>query len=416
MPRVDHSTCVMANHLVKVRILLSQQKKEAFSIWESLFLYIYNFRRDMTNKNLYIAASSQHVGKTTSTLGITAAFMRAGLSTGYCKPLGQQHVHLKGSVVDKDAILFADLLKLDIRPDVHSPVILGKGATEKFLDAPSRYHLEEKILYAREVLENNHDIIIYEGTGHPGVGSIANLSNARVAKILDAEAIMIVEGGVGSTIDILNLSLSLFREEGVPVAGVIINKVIPDKMEKVRHYVGGWLKARDLRLLGLLPYDKTLAYPLIWTINKAVHGTLEYNKEKGINKIEKILAGSLVDLDSLSKSKDNLLVVSSRVLDEAIKRIIQISTEEEYDEVPLSGIVLTGDDPVTEYAEHYIAEHKLPVIRTQLDTYAVVIKISKLEVKINRRTPWKIAKAIELINSNVDMGTLFELTTNRSRS
>jgi len=54
----------------------------------------------------------------------------------------------------------------------------------------------------------------------------------------------------------------------------------------------------------------------------------------------------------------------------------------------------------------FVEEHKVPLMRTQLDTYAVVVKFSKLEVKINRKTPWKISKAIELINENVELNFL----------
>ena len=39
--------------------------------------------------------------------------------------------------------------------------------------------------------------MVYEGTGHPGVGSIVNLSNARVAKILEAGVIMVVAEKAG---------------------------------------------------------------------------------------------------------------------------------------------------------------------------------------------------------------------------
>ena len=360
----------------------------------------------MKLRNLYVAATSQHVGKTTSTLGLAAGFNKAGINTGYCKPVGQQHVELKGSVVDKDAVLFADLLKLDIIPQVHSPVIIGKGATQTFLDNPSKFDLKSKILSSKEILETEHDATIYEGTGHPGVGSVADVSNAQVAKMLDASVVMVVEGGVGSTIDKLNMSLALFREFDVPVIGVIINKVIPAKMEFVSNYVGKWLKQNDLRLLGTVPYDNTLAYPLIWTISKSILGTIEYYKEKGFNKVENILAGSLVDFKELSKSSDNLLVVSSRVLDTSIARIKDMSN---VDDSPLSGIVVTGEGDISDESSKYIHNHNIPVIRTNLDTYAVVIKISKLEVKINRRTPWKIAKAIQLIKENVDVMKIIEL-------
>lgn len=363
----------------------------------------------MKLKNLYVAATSQHVGKTTSTLGLAASFKKAGINTGYCKPVGQKHVEIKNSVVDKDAVLFADLLKLDIEPSIHSPVILGKGSTSKYLDDPTAVDLPSAILHARAQLEASHDGIIFEGTGHPGVGSVADVSNATVAKLLDAQVVMVVEGGVGSTIDKLNMSLGLFREYNIPILGVIVNKVIPSKMEMVQKYVKIWLDKQDLRLLGVVPYDNTLGYPLIWTVAKTVNGTIEYNNEKGFNKVEKIIAGSLVDPESLKKSKDNLLVVSSRVLDEAISRIIAISEAEGMEDSPLCGVIITGKEPIIPASLEYINKHSLPLIRTDLDTFGAVIKISKLEVKINRRTPWKISKAIELIKDHVDIQTMIEL-------
>ena len=364
----------------------------------------------MKLKNLYVAATSQHVGKTTSTLGLAASFKKAGINTGYCKPVGQKHVEIKGSVVDKDAVLFADLLKLDIEPQIHSPVILGKGSTALYLDNPRAVDLEKSILHARNHLESTHEGIIFEGTGHPGVGSVADVSNARVAQLLDAEVVMVVEGGIGSTIDKLNMSLALFREYNVPIMGVIVNKVIPSKMDMVERYVKMWLDKNDLNLLGVVPYDNTLAYPLIWTIAKSINGVIEHHNEKGFNKVEKILAGSLVDLDSLKKSSDNLLVVSSRVVEEAITRIKDISEAEGFEDTPLCGIVVTGTEPpLSEVTLDYIEEYNLPLVRTSLDTFGAVIKISKLEDKINRRTPWKISKAIELINDHVDIDRMMDM-------
>jgi len=363
----------------------------------------------MKLKNLYVAATSQHVGKTTSTLGLAASFMKANINTGYCKPVGQRHIELKGSVVDKDAVLFADLLKLDIEPTIHSPVIIGKGATAKYLEDPEKYDLKKLITHARDMLNEQHDAVIYEGTGHPGVGSVADVSNADVAKLLDAKVVMVVEGGIGNTIDKLNMSMGLFRESNVPIIGVIINKVIPDKIEMVTNYVGKWLDKKDLRLLGVVPYDNTLGYPLLWTISNSINGTFEYYSERGFNKIENILPGSIVDPEFIKKSNDNLLVVSSRVLGKAIDRIKEISESENIEGAPLSGIILTGEGNISKVCKTYIEDYKIPVVRTQLDTYGVVIKISKLEVKIIRRTPWKISKAIELINENVDIKEMIRL-------
>jgi len=360
-------------------------------------------------KNLYIAATSQHVGKTTSTLGLAASFKKADINIGYSKPVGQMHVKIGNSVVDKDAVLFADLLKFELRPELHSPVIIGKGATAKFLDNPSIVNLGQRIIKARQSLEEQYECVVYEGTGHPGVGSVGDVSNAQVAQMLDAQVVMVVEGGIGSTIDKLNMSLALFREYNVPIMGVIVNKVIPSKMDMVEKYIKIWLDSKNLRLLGVVPYDNTLGFPLVWTIAKAIDGKIELHNEKGFNKVEQTLAGSLIDPELLQKSMENLLVVSSRVLDDAISRIKEISDDKGFEDSPLSGVVITGAEPISELSHAYLTEHTLPTIRTNLDTYGVVIKISRLEVKINRRTPWKISKAIELINNHVDIDTMIQL-------
>lgn len=357
-------------------------------------------------KNIYVAASSQHVGKTTTTLGIVASLISDDLEVGYCKPVGQQFLDINNLRVDKDTLLFSDLIHFDLEPEIHSPVILGPGATTAFLDNPEKYQLEERLVKADKTLAERHEITIYEGTGHPGVGTVANISNAKVAKLVDAGVIVVVEGGIGNTIDRLNLSLAMFREENVPIVGVIINKVRSDKMDKVEHYVGKWLSLHNLPLLGLIPYENSLAHPLMKTVSKAIKGTVMHGSDQLGNKIEDIIAGSLVGIKELKRSNNLCLVVSTRSLPEALNKIIRMSKTLELENSPLSGIVITGEGVVNEASMEYIKTHNLPVVRTLLDTYGAVIKISSIEVKINRATPWKVLRAIELVQDNIDLSRI----------
>jgi len=362
----------------------------------------------MKYKNIYVAASSQHVGKTTSTLGLVSGFMHKGLKVGYCKPVGQKFLDINNLIVDKDTVLFADLIHFDLIPEYHSPVILGKGATEKYLDNPDKYDLDAVLAEAKRYMTNNNDITVYEGTGHPGVGSVAGLSNARVAKILDAGVVMVVEGGIGSTIDMLNMCTAIFREQGVPIIGVILNKVRAEKLEKVKNYVSKWLKRNDLPLLGVIPYDQTLAYPLIRSIAKSVEGTIIYNADADSNKVADILAGSLIDLEKIQDKQDQLLVVSTKALNDVVKKIQNLESLNNIEKTSLTGIVATGEGNIDSATLKYIELNKLPLIRTHLDTYGCVVKISKIEVKINRKTPWKVKKAIQLIENHVDLDSIME--------
>jgi dethiobiotin synthetase len=363
----------------------------------------------MKHKRLYIAATNQHAGKTTSTLGLVNALQARNINVGYCKPVGQEFVELEQEGfprVDKDTLLFSKVMNFEIEPQIHSPIILGRGATSEYLDNPEKYDLKSLIYNAANVLESRHEIVVYEGTGHPGVGRVADLSNAQVAKMLGAGVILLAQGGIGNTIDNLHLSMSVFREEQVPILGVIINKVRPAKIDKIRHYIKKHLDSIGIPLLGVVPYEKTLSNPLMITVKDAVQGEVLMNEDFLDNQVEDIVAGSLVDKNELKRFNNLLLVVSLPRLEEAIIKIKTISQREGHSTSPLSGILITNQGDISTYAKKYIQKHHIPLIRTSLDTYGSVLKISRIEVKINIRTPWKVDRANELISENVDLSII----------
>ena len=358
----------------------------------------------MPYKSLYVAATSQHVGKTTSTLGLASSLKSRGINIGYSKPVGQKFVTLDGIKVDKDVVLFANLLNFPMIPALHSPVILGPGTTADFLDFPEKFNFTSDLKNGSEEIKKLHDLVIFEGTGHPGVGATVNLSNADVAKITDSGLIMIAEGGIGNTIDMLSLCFENFNRLEVPIIGVILNKVLVDKREKVKHYVAKWLEKHNIPLLGALPFDKTMGFPLLTTIVESVKGKVEYNKHKLRNLVEGTIAGSLISHDELTEDANNLLlVVGATRLDLAIDDTISVMKANNWEHPPFSGIIATGYGAYSPRTIEFIQEHQIPLVRTMLETHGAVVKIDRIEVKINLDTPWKINRAVEMINKNVDI-------------
>lgn len=357
---------------------------------------------------LYIAATSQHVGKTTSTLGLMAAIRARGHKVSYCKPVGQEFVELGDLRVDKDALLFARGMDFELKAELHSPVIIGRGVTSKYLDDPTQFDFASKITKASRRLQSENDIVIYEGTGHPGVGSVCDVSNAQVAQLLNAPVVMIVEGGIGSTVDKLNMNLALFRERRVPVRGVIVNKTIPAKLDKVQRYVDIYLKKLGIPLLGVLPYEKTLSSPIMATIRRALRGKTIMHRKKLDNRVENIASGSLLARAEIENLKDLLILVSRRRLDEALGALQVILEERNLPGSSIAGLVVTGeeDDNVAMPHEDFLTEHEIPVISCALDTYGAAVRINQMEVKINLKTPWKIRRAVELIEERVNMDLL----------
>jgi hypothetical protein len=61
--------------------------------------------------------------------------------------------------------------------------------------------------------------------------------------------------------DELELNRVLCQHYGVRIAGVVINKVIPDKLEQTRHYMGKAMRqAWGVPLLGCIPDRPFLGY------------------------------------------------------------------------------------------------------------------------------------------------------------
>ena len=363
----------------------------------------------MSYKSLYVAATSQHVGKTTSTLGLVSAFRNMGINVGYSKPVGQRYVFQNGLQVDKDVVLFSDLLGFESDPSVHSPVILGPGATSDFLDNPSRFHFESDILKAAHELDRRHELVIYEGTGHPGVGSVVGMSNADVAKLTGSGVIMVAEGGIGNTIDMMSMCMEKFYRLDVPIIGVILNKVLVDKREKVEHYVQKWLDQLDIPLLGSMPFDKTMSFPLLRTIVESVKGTVDYNADRLNNMVEGTIAGSMISTEELKgKNRNMLLCVGATRLSLAIENTLAVMKAYNWTEPPFSGIIATGHGDYSKSTLEFIEKYKIPLIRTMLETYGAVVKIARIEVKINLETPWKVSRAVEMIEQNIKLEAILE--------
>lgn len=210
---------------------------------------------------IFIAATNQHVGKTTVTLGLIDLLQKNGIDVGFCKPVGQEYVEVSTGKVDKDIALFSSYFETELISKYNSPVILGPGVVNAYIDRPQAFDFESVIMNAAHYLEYKHDYVVYEGTGHTGVGNVVGLSNAKVAQMLGAPVVLVAEAGIGSTLDQLIIHINHFQQFEVPIMGVILNKTLDEKREKVMYYVGKMLRSWGIPFLGALPHSKDLCLP-----------------------------------------------------------------------------------------------------------------------------------------------------------
>ncbi|HET9520423.1 MAG TPA: AAA family ATPase [Candidatus Limnocylindrales bacterium] len=222
-------------------------------------------------RQLYLAATGQNRGKTTAALGLLNGFVGAGLRTGFMKPVGQRTVIEDGVPADEDALLMRSVFGLPETFDIMSPVHIPRGFTKKYIGGDVVEDLGQLVRDAHRAYVD-HDILLVEGTGHAGVGAVIGLSNAVVASMLGAPAVIISEGGVGRPIDEIVLNASLFAAHGVPVAGAIVNKVDLEAQPGIGKVLERGLALHGIPLLGMLPVRPILSNPTLGMILEGVHG------------------------------------------------------------------------------------------------------------------------------------------------
>src|SRR5438552_8401093 len=182
---------------------------------------------------VFIAATRHNDGKTTASLGLLAALQKVYPRVGYIKPVGQRFVEIEEQKIDEDTVLMDSVYQLNCPLVDMSPIAVEPDFTRKYLLSANNEALIRKIQNAFDRVAWEKDFVLCEGSGHAGVGSVFDLSNAQVARILGAKVIIVTQGGIGRPIDEVALNQALFAKEGVEIIGVIINKVIGAKLDYV---------------------------------------------------------------------------------------------------------------------------------------------------------------------------------------
>ena len=250
-------------------------------------------------------------------------------------------------------------------------------------------------------------MIIIEGSGHAGVGSIFNLSNAEVAHLLGAKAIIVSRGGIGKPVDEISLNKSLFDKFGVEVVGAILNKVDPKRMDVVREYTGRALEAMGVSLLGLIPDTKTLTYPNLSQVVEAVDGRWLNGESTGRNNtVSNIVVGAMTPNSLIEYIQPGMLIITPGDREDIL--LMTIAACSLSGKRSLAGIVLTRNIQPSHHIMEMISQTKIPMVISKGESYKVASKINSMTVKTLPGDADKIHVIKELIANNVDLELIMD--------
>ncbi|HEY0944793.1 MAG TPA: AAA family ATPase [Opitutaceae bacterium] len=357
-------------------------------------------------KRLFIAATRMNDGKTTTCLGLFAALQALYPRVGFIKPVGQRFIEVSGHKVDEDSVLLDTIYNVHVPIESMSPVAVDGTFTRRFLKnpAPMLATLEDKICRAFDRVSWEKDFTLIEGTGHAGVGSVFELSNARVAKLLKAKVILVSPGGIGRPIDEIALNKALFDKEGVEVVGAILNKVEPDKIELLREYSGLGLARLGVPLLGVLPVQKALSAPNLSQIAEEINGKwLNASARGATQRVHRVVVGAMAAKGIVDYLQAGTLIITPGDRDDIILAAVssaRLSSQ------TIAGLVLTNDVQPHEKLLELLAQTDIPVIAAREESYTITSKIHSMTVKTQPQDTDKIPIIKRLITDHVDMKNL----------
>jgi len=359
-------------------------------------------------KNIYLSAIHQNAGKTTFALGLYKSIRERGLKAAFMKPVGQQFVMTNRLRIDKDSYLIGEIYHCWQNFKAMSPVIVPRGFTEKYIFHPQRNKLRKQIMKSYKLLSRGKDVVIIEGTGHAGVGSVIDFSNADVASILGSKVIIISEGGIGKAIDEIMLNKALFDLRGIETLGAIVNKVLPEKYERVKRSVARGLKNKGIRLLGVIPLDPILSSPTVEQIMKELGLKLLSGKKNLSNHVENTIVAAMEPHNMVSYLKKGTLVITSGDRNDNIIASINVRFVSKGRKVCVAGIILTGGLLPNQGVLALLKKSSIPVLLSEDDTYKVAAQIESLTCKIEKADKDKIKEATWLVKKYVDMNTIIK--------
>ena len=355
---------------------------------------------------VFIAATRQNDGKTTTSLGLIAALQEHFPRIGYIKPVGQRFVEIEEQKIDEDSVLMDAVYSMNCPLVDMSPIAVEPDFTRKYLLSSNNEALVKKIQKAFDRVSWEKDFVLCEGSGHAGVGSVFDLSNARVAKLLGAKVIIVSQGGIGKPIDEIALNQALFEKEGVEIIGVILNKVLGEKVDYVSDFARRGLKRKGLDLLGVIPHEQILCNPSIDLIREELHAELLNQPPTLDTLVDDVVVGAMGAHNAMQFFKRGVLLITPGDRED-ILLAAGAMTNPNSDE-KMAGIVLTGGlrpDPSVLKAMQAMP---IPVLLAKADSYEVASKVHNLIVKTRPSDAKKISLIRDIVAKNVNVKKIID--------
>lgn len=358
------------------------------------------------SKSLYIAATETRSGKSAIVLGVMN-LLRANLQrVAIFRPIINDHVDGKK---DHDIDLMLRHFSLDIEYDQAYGYTLSEA--RRILNSGQQALLLENTLNKFKELEKEYDFVLCEGTDYIGGNAALEYEiNVSIVSNLGSPVMLVVNGQDKSEDEIRDSAqrtIETFEEKGLEVMGLIVNRAKEDLSATTLETIKADTKTSHPLLTYAIPDDKRLGDPTVHDVIKALDATVLYGHGRLDTQVDNFVTAAMHIGNFLKYIKEGTLIITPGDRSDIILASITSRQSSAFDNI--AGMVLTGGLQPTE-AVHRLIEGwtgvPLPILSVKDHTFKTTQALQSLHGTIDPEHPAKIASAIGLFESCVDLEEL----------
>jgi phosphate acetyltransferase len=356
-------------------------------------------------KSLYIASLEPNSGKLVVTLGVMEMLSRQVNRLGFFRALSPVPAG-----EDSHIQLLSKRFNLCMEPPQMVGVTHDQART--WIASGEERRLFREILSRFKQAESQCDFLLVEG---PDITHLSDAFNydvsIRIARELGTHALYVASGLNISTSDLtenIRIAEQTFKQLKCPLLGVIVNRVDPENIDAIRaelkeHFAAGLS-------ISFLPEEKFFSNPTMDEVVVALDAEWFSGPKAGLHRnIRGFKVAAMGPANFLDHIEKNDLVITPGDRPDILFATLGAVASKNYPS-PV-GILLSGNmkpEPSIRRLLDGIDELAIPIYRVSSDTYRTATNAAAVRGRLHPLNERKIAQALGLFETNIDMTSLRE--------
>ncbi|MEI7866420.1 MAG: phosphate acetyltransferase [Candidatus Methylumidiphilus sp.] len=351
-------------------------------------------------KGLYITSAEPYSGKTIMVLGLMEFLVGRIGRIGFFRPL----IHNRRKVDP-----FISLIMSRYQMPQHQETMFGCtfGTARDLLVEDRQEDLYSLILEKYKTLEAQCDFVVCVGTDYTDAAISVELEfNMAMANHLGIPMLPVLKGKdkpVSHILESTQVIVNLLRDHRCDILAVVITHVPPDNREGMLFVLGQVFK--DDFPIYAIAEDPRLQKPTIGEVAESIDAVLVSGSEDlydGLVRSIKIAAMELPNF--LEQIEEGCMIITPGDRSDIILGVLAAELSGLYPHIV--GLILTGKSkpaPNIQQLVECLGAKTLPVFAVNEDTFSTAIAADAVECCIGPRDQRKIAAALGLVESSVNL-------------